>query len=913
MITQLAGDNAVLFGSIGQVETINILRLDSAIGGKVSIALPEKHHPPQPRPLPVLLPPRQFPLLIGRRQEAKVAIAALPYDQPVEFYGSSGIGKTVLLRYLAHHPSITPAFPDGIVYHHLGRYQSVSDLLQILFDAYYENSTPFKHTDFQIRDALKDKKALILLDEAKLTREEVQSLINNLPSFTFLFTSQERQLWGEGHPVELCGLPLNDAISLVARDLGRSLSVEERTEAEVLCSTLNGHPLQILQALALVREENLSLAAVAKQIKASTSPSAWTEQLLSSLKKPQKFVLALLAALGANVALGAERIADITQLSEVKPIIETLLRRNLVQSNGSGYSITSNLTKELQEQGDITPWMERTVNYFTNWVQQHQGTPKLLWEEADAILRVLEWTVGSGRWFDVLCLGRAVEGVLALSGQWDTWNLVLQWILQAARAIGDQAAEAFALHQLATRALCLNETVIAHDYLTQSLHLRESLSDQLGIEVTRHNLNFLLNLPLPTQNDPQPSPSPSPPKLSISPLLKGGVLAFLLLPLGVLLLKPTSNPSASPTDSSTPTSPTPSATDSSTPTSNPTPSATFPSTPTSPTPSATDSSTPTSNPTPSATFPSTPTPTPTPSATVPSTPTPTPTPSATVPSTPTPTPTSSATVPSTPTPTPSASLSPPEKLEFSAQEVGNSSEVQIITLTNKGSGTLTIGKVTVTGRLSRFNPTSRLSRFNPTSVNTDEFTITDNRCSQSSIAPERSCNISISFKPKEPGRRSASLSIEDNAANSPHQVFLSGTGVKSLPIVSLPRELEFPNRHNIGGVADISKMRTITLTNKGSGILKIEEVAITGYYKDQFIIYEDKCSLSFIAPNNNCTIRISSNFTGRVPRGAIEAILSIKNNAADSPHEVSLRETKPPTLKIIPSGRTPKSNGTKLR
>ncbi|MBD2775013.1 NB-ARC domain-containing protein [Iningainema tapete] len=610
-ISQSAGDDAIQFGYIGQIESLSIdnrnqqatgngilqVQMGSLTGSVVNISHLEKQQSPQPRPLPVLLAPRTFPLLLGRREEVKVAVDALPYDQPVEFYGSSGIGKTVLLRYLAHHPSITPAFGDGIVYHRLTRYQSLSDLLQILFNAFYESSVPFKPTDIQIRHALENKRFLILLDGVNLKREEVESLINNLPSCTFLFASNERQFWGEGHSVGLRGLSLNDAVSLVARELGRTLDSEERLVAEKLCTTLEGHPLRILQTVALVREENLSLAMVQARIQPITSTQGWAEQLLTSLLKPQRLVLTVLAAFG-GVAVGAELLASVTQIPQVKLMVEMLIRRNLVEVEGSHYRLSSTLVEYFLQQSNLTPYLERAASYFTTWVQQHQGIPESLLEESEAIFQILEWAVGVNRWHDVLCLGRAVEGVLALNGQWGAWNMMLQWILQAARTIGDQAVEAFALHQLGTRSLCLDEVMQAQDYLTQALNIRESLNDQLGAEITRHNLKFLLQPPPPPQPQPQPRPV-NPFTREIPLLLKGGIAVLLLIIGGIVISiwlskpqTPTETPPLTPTETSLPT---PIVTPTKTPP--PTPTVTPTETPP-PTPTVTPTETPSPTPTP---------------------------------------------------------------------------------------------------------------------------------------------------------------------------------------------------------------------------------------------------------------------------------------------------------------------------
>jgi hypothetical protein len=562
--TQSAGDYAIQFGSISHVGAIYILNHDSAVGNRVTLASLENQHLPQPRPLPVRLPPRRFPLLLGRREDVTVAVNTLPYNQPMEFYGSAGIGKTALLRYLAHHPEIAPAFSEEIIYHRLVRHQTVSDLLQVLFNAFYECQTPFKATDMQIRDALKNKKALILLDGATLTREEVDGLLNDLPSCTFLFASLERQLWGEGRAVELVGLPLDDAVALVAQELGHPLSAEERSDAEKLCIALEGHPLRILQAVAIAREEKHSLAAIVQRVQSPAATGTWTREILLSLTQPQKLIVALFTALGANVALKAEHIAEITELPEIKPALEALRRRNLIQANDEvidkRYNLTSNLIKELEpEKWNSTPWMERTTSFFTKWVQQHCGTPKQLLQERDIILRVLEEAVGAGHWSIVLHLGRTVQGILALSGQWGAWDLVLKWMLLAARGMGDRAAEAFVLHQLGTRSLCLNEVANAQSYLTEALEIREVLNDQAGIEVTRHNLNFLVEpppLPAPSPQplpEPLPEPRPNPLNQKKRLFILGGGVGVLLLALLLLFPKPPDKPPQPPDPGSTET------------------------------------------------------------------------------------------------------------------------------------------------------------------------------------------------------------------------------------------------------------------------------------------------------------------------------------------------------------------------
>jgi len=104
---------------------------------------------------------------------------------------------------------------------------------------------------------------------------------------------------------------------------------------------------------------------------------------------------------------------------------------------------------------------------------------------------------------------------------------------------------------------------------------------------------------------------------------------------------------------------------------------------------------------------------------------------------------------------PIASLSS-GSLSFASQLVSTTSAAQAVTLSNTGSAPLSLTNITFTG------------------ANSGDFSQTDN-CG-TSLALGATCSISVKFTPSASGSRSASLSITDNAAGSPHTVALSGTG-----------------------------------------------------------------------------------------------------------------------------------------
>jgi hypothetical protein len=121
------------------------LRIGTLNGGVVNVAPPQQKQIPQPRPAPVMLLPRPFSGLLDRKEEVSAAAAVLEGASPVEFHGPSGVGKTTLLHYLAHH-KFAPVFPAGIVFFSEIRHRPVEDLLLDFFDAFYDRDPTYLPT-----------------------------------------------------------------------------------------------------------------------------------------------------------------------------------------------------------------------------------------------------------------------------------------------------------------------------------------------------------------------------------------------------------------------------------------------------------------------------------------------------------------------------------------------------------------------------------------------------------------------------------------------------------------------------------------------------------------------------------------------------------------------------------------------
>lgn len=94
--------------------------------------------------------------------------------------------------------------------------------------------------------------------------------------------------------------------------------------------------------------------------------------------------------------------------------------------------------------------------------------------ELDASLQLLLGAVSDGRPVEALRLARAAAAPLAIGRRWGAWEQVLTVAGRAATVLDDQPAQAWVLHELGSRALCLDEVDTAHEMLSQALVLRET-------------------------------------------------------------------------------------------------------------------------------------------------------------------------------------------------------------------------------------------------------------------------------------------------------------------------------------------------------------------------------------------------------------------------------------------------------
>lgn len=203
---------------------------------------------------------------------------------------------------------------------------------------------------------------------------------------------------------------------------------------------------------------------------------------------------------------------------------------------------------------------------------------------------------------------------------------------------------------------------------------------------------------------------------------------------------------------------------------------------------------------------------------------------------------------------PSVTLSP-ISLTFGNQTVDTMSVPQSITLTNTGSGPLSIVSISTTG----------------------DFLETTTTCGVS-VAAGGSCTISVAFTPTTTGIRHGSVVVTDNATNSPQNAILTGTGLAQVDTIA-PTNLNFASQ----AVNTTSGIRALKLSNPAGGArLTISKITASANYSQT-----NTCGTGINA-GASCSIGVS--FTPTTT-GSIRGTITITDSVTGGAQVVPLLGT----------------------
>src|SRR5919198_807843 len=291
-------------------------------------------------------------LLFGRDEQLDQVRRAVQAQRPIEFNATCGYGKSTLLRHVAAN-AVADGIASACAYLQAG-HDDVEDLLGNLVEAFYAADQRVKPTPEQCAQLLSQARAVVVLDDLLLNPQQVDYLLRVLAGCSVVVGSPQPVLGRHGSSQTLAGLPDDAALQLVASDLGRPLTSRRLPSVQRLGAAVDGQPLHLRQAAALVREDHLSFATLAS--KADHDPEVLDQLSIGALAERERRALAVLA-LAAGALLPTELVGVMGDIAQIGEVLGLLHRRGLAERRGGRVGVPAGQGEGDREGGptDLPP------------------------------------------------------------------------------------------------------------------------------------------------------------------------------------------------------------------------------------------------------------------------------------------------------------------------------------------------------------------------------------------------------------------------------------------------------------------------------------------------------------------------------------------------------------------------------
>jgi Putative Ig domain len=462
------------------------------LGGEDGALIERLSRPQRPRKELRRVPMREIPDrpadTIDRKREAHaIAGSGVSPRNTLNIHGEAAVGKSyALLRALEDEQ--WPFARKAVYVHAAG---GLDDVLQAVFDAFYEQAPLAGSAGSRLRRDLARVRGPVILDQLELGREAAAQLQLALARCAIVVVSRERVILDDASALPIAGLEPEFSIALIEREIGRRLQADEHEPAQRICAALDGHPLRIREAVAPVRVDGRALTAIADLITGAGPREALAQARLAGADSEYRRLLATLALFGEH-DVGREHLETLIDAPNADAVIDAAIASRDLRTHSlrvDSLRYTLGLTAaDAARSLDLEAVGDRALSHFVHWAAATRAEPDAQLIESAALLALLRWALANGRLTEAIALGRAIDGAFAAGRRFDAWRQLLELVVAAAGESSDRAAEAWAVHQLGTRALALGELAAGTELLRRALAMRRELADRAGASVTERNL-----------------------------------------------------------------------------------------------------------------------------------------------------------------------------------------------------------------------------------------------------------------------------------------------------------------------------------------------------------------------------------------------------------------------------------------
>jgi len=469
----------------------------------------------------------------------QIARALLEGESPVVLTGTGGIGKTVLAKVAARR--LSWRFPGGVFWRSAADYETfrLDDLLDafaaVFGERFYTLPLPAKRD--LVLGYLRDLRtpALIVLDNAEVVKDEaVHRFLTGLPApSAALVTSREAPEWG-GYVIDIRAMEAQEGVDFFLEEVRRVkrdplwgwrltddgklqwvLSEADTKALSEICRLLEGHPLALMLAAALLRTQGLS--EVLAQVRANPARGELERRFdfsYKTLSDSEQDLLHRLAAFSSHVGAWAienvcinDKLVGNDVLPSWRSDLIQLVRKTFVEmlefagidQEGNEVTVHRYRLHPVMRQyaaGKAGPKTmqahnRRAAQLFLAYAQQFKDDFDALEQERLNILGGMDWAYEAGEWDIVTRIMWATMAYLYTRGYWNEYKIRLGQALKAAGKINDFHSEGAFVNSRAIVLSAQGDLDGARKEYQQALKIARKHGYKQGEAATLHQLGML--------------------------------------------------------------------------------------------------------------------------------------------------------------------------------------------------------------------------------------------------------------------------------------------------------------------------------------------------------------------------------------------------------------------------------------